>query len=157
MDQMDIDDIYAAKRHYQPSKLLLIDDNHPFEYDQYISNYSGRSLVDRLLFLIQQCPSLVVQATQTASQQIRALRDPSLYAQLITAYDQAAANAPPELTLPPFNEVSNIDTSWLEETNRRNQEERTKLEVELKTYSSNMIKESIRVGGVFPRSEKPHP
>ena len=75
--------------------------------------------------------------------------DPSLYAQLLTGYDQAITNAPSEVALPPFAELTNIDTSWLEEMNRRNQDERTKLEVERKTYSSNMIKESIRASGVF--------
>lgn len=38
-----------------------------------------------------------------------------------------------------------MDQKWVDETNMRNQGERSKLEVELKTYSSNMIKESIRV------------
>lgn len=38
-----------------------------------------------------------------------------------------------------------LDEKWIQETNTRNIAERNKLEVELKTYSNNMIKESIRV------------
>lgn len=34
---------------------------------------------------------------------------------------------------------------WVEETTERNNAERRKLEVELKTYTGNMIKESIRM------------
>lgn len=53
--------------------------------------------------------------------------------------------APTESPLPDFSEVSTIDQDWVTKTTRKNTEERQKLEVELKTYSSNMIKESIRV------------
>lgn len=38
-----------------------------------------------------------------------------------------------------------VDTAWIEEVSKKNVVERTKLEVELKTYTNNMIKESIRV------------
>ena len=38
-----------------------------------------------------------------------------------------------------------VDTAWVEEVTKKNVAERTKLEVELKTYTNNMIKESIRV------------
>jgi COP9 signalosome complex subunit 1 len=38
-----------------------------------------------------------------------------------------------------------LDQKWIEETLAKNQAERMKLEMELKTYSNNMIKESIRV------------
>lgn len=37
------------------------------------------------------------------------------------------------------------DSAWVEETELKNAKERNKLEAELKTYTSNMIKESIRV------------
>ena len=37
------------------------------------------------------------------------------------------------------------DLAWVEKTSASNTSERNKLEVELKTYTSNMIKESIRV------------
>jgi hypothetical protein len=45
------------------------------------------------------------------------------------------------------------DTAWVDETELKNSKERNKLEAELRTYTSNMIKESIRVSGrcfIFP-------
>lgn len=149
MMEMDIDDQQQTRR-TGASRVLPIDDSHPFDLDQYISSYSGRSLVDRLIFLIPQCPSLAVQAAQAAAKQIRNMRDITLYSSLLTAYEQALGSAPADLPLPPFHEVVSIDQAWIDDTTRRNQDERIKLEVELKTYSSNMIKESIRVGGVLP-------
>lgn len=46
-------------------------------------------------------------------------------------------------------EIPPLDTKWVEETVSKNQSERVKLEVELKTYTNNMIKESIRVRFMF--------
>ncbi|KAG5641499.1 hypothetical protein DXG03_005084 [Asterophora parasitica] len=42
-------------------------------------------------------------------------------------------------------DLTTLDTKWADETLAKNQAERTKLEVELKTYTNNSIKESIRV------------
>ncbi|EKM56660.1 uncharacterized protein PHACADRAFT_253909 [Phanerochaete carnosa HHB-10118-sp] len=142
--EMDIDEQQQTRR-TGVMRVLPIDDNHPFDLDQYISNYTGRALVDRLTFLIPQCPTLAVQAAQVAAKHIRNMRDTSLYSHLSIAYEQAQTNASSDAPLPPFHEVVSIDQTWIEETNRKNADERTKLEVELKTYSSNMIKESIRM------------
>jgi COP9 signalosome complex subunit 1 len=42
-------------------------------------------------------------------------------------------------------------STWVEEMELKNAKERNQLEAELKTYSSNMIKESIRVSLSFFR------
>jgi COP9 signalosome complex subunit 1 len=42
-------------------------------------------------------------------------------------------------------DVAQVDTRWADEAISKNQAEKMKLEVELKTYTNNMIKESIRV------------
>jgi len=47
--------------------------------------------------------------------------------------------------LPRPTAIGKIDGRWIDEVGAKNQAERTKLEVELKTYTNNMIKESIRV------------
>ena len=143
---MEIDEQQTKRVH--PTRALPIDENHPFDFDQYVSNYTGRTLVDRLLFLIPQCPSLAVQAAQLVAENLKQMRDISLYTTLMHVYDQASHIASPEEPLPPFAEVVNIDQAWIEEMTKKNQEEKSKLEVELKTYTSNMIKESIRVSGV---------
>jgi COP9 signalosome complex subunit 1 len=42
-------------------------------------------------------------------------------------------------------EIAQLDTKWVDEVTNKNTSEKVKLEVELKTYMNNMIKESIRV------------
>jgi hypothetical protein len=59
-------------------------------------------------------------------------------------------------------DVAQVDTWWADEVMAKNQAEKMKLEVELKTYTNNMIKESIRVSCllllaiIFHGELKPH-
>jgi COP9 signalosome complex subunit 1 len=99
------------------------------------------------MHIISSCPSLAAEAFQLAVQHIHQSRDPSLYQHLMSAYDQASATS--EVPLPSAMDLASLDTRWADEMMAKNQAERSKLEVELKTYSNNMIKESIRVRGLF--------
>ncbi|KIJ64919.1 hypothetical protein HYDPIDRAFT_89529 [Hydnomerulius pinastri MD-312] len=122
-----------------------VDDAHPFDLDAYISSYTGRTAVDRLINITASCPSIAPQALKLAFTHLQRLRDPSLVQIAISAYE-SVASLPEGQGLPPVGDVVLIDTHWIEETTKKNVAERTKLEVELKTYSNNMIKESIRMG-----------
>ena len=92
------------------------------------------------------CPSIAQQALQLALAHIYRLRDPSLISSVISAYESVASSqAGISAGLLPVGDVVQVDIPWLEEVTKQNTAERTKLEVELKTYTNNMIKESIRV------------
>ena len=97
--------------------------------------------MDRLVYIINICPPLAVPALQLAAQHIFKTRDVDLYRNTANVYDVVAANA----QLPPAAEVAPLNQAWHDEWASKNLAERTRLEVELKTYTSNMIKESIRV------------
>lgn len=127
--------------------LIQIDDAHPFDLDGYISGYSGRAAIDRLNHIMNTAPSLSSRALTTALSLLTLpnQRDTHLYQLLLTTYDHAVASDP---SLPPLVDVIPDQSpylQWIEETNAKNNAERTKLEVELKTYTNNMIKESIRM------------
>ena len=102
--------------------------------------------MDRLVYIINLCPTLAVPALQLAAQHIFKTRDVDLYRSAASIYDGVAANA----QLPPAAEVAPLDQAWYDEWSSKNFSERTRLEVELKTYTSNMIKESIRVSRCGP-------
>ncbi|KAG5651159.1 hypothetical protein H0H81_009651 [Sphagnurus paluster] len=148
---MEIDDEHqqspSTSTRPQPSKKATapVDDAHPFDLEGYISNYSGRTAIDRLIHITQTCPTIAPEAFQLAVQHVHQSRDPGLYQQLLTAYEQTAANADLPAPLPNAMELAPLDTVWADETMTKNQAEKVKLEVELKTYSNNMIKESIRM------------
>ena len=97
--------------------------------------------MDRLVYIINICPALAVPALQLAVQHIFKTRDVDLYRNTASIYDGVAVS----VQLPPAAEVAPLDQAWYEEWSSKNLSERTRLEVELKTYTSNMIKESIRV------------
>lgn len=143
---VDISEIpnYNAQPEARRTFMAPVDDAHPFDLDSYISGYSGRSAVDRLIHIILTCPSIAPQTFHLAVRQIEALRDPAMYATALSAYEQVASSGEAG-AFPPAAEVASLDQKWIEETTKRNLAEKTKLEVELKTYANNMIKESQRV------------
>jgi len=95
------------------------------------------------MHIIVTCPSIAVDAYQLCLTHIHQSRDPSLYQNLLAAYEQA--NTIAGGTLPDPLRIGSLDTKWADEVAAKNAAERNKLEVELKTYTGNMIKESIRV------------
>ncbi|KAG6839785.1 hypothetical protein C0991_011700, partial [Blastosporella zonata] len=143
----------TSSRSQRPPKVIApVDEAHPFDVESYISNYTGRTAIDRLIHIVQTCPSIAPEAFQLAVQHILQSRNTAIYKSLLTAYERAASTT----TLPNPVELAPLDMAWADDTTAKNQAERVKLEVELKTYSNNMIKESIRMAhrdlGLFYRS-----
>lgn len=66
---------------------------------------------------------------------------------MITEYERLLDNpvVRESYTLPNALEIAQLDTKWVDEITNKNMSEKVRLEVELKTYMNNMIKESIRV------------
>jgi len=113
---------------------VVVDETHPFDLDAYISSYSGRTAYIRSVFIATHCPTLAPQAYQLALQHLQQGSDVSAYLQVISAYNNL-----------PNVSHSLPDQAWIDTTIARNAKEKERLEVELKTYASNMIKESVRM------------
>ena len=112
-----------------------------------ISIRTGRSAIERLNYIMDMAPSLATRALTTALPLLTlpTQRDTSLYQTLLTTYDRATTI---DSSLPLLQDIVPDQAPyvrWVEETNTKNNTERVKLEVELKTYTNNMIKESIRM------------
>lgn len=134
---------------------VVIDDQHPFDLEVYISQYSGkisstrhpnrkpipqfpqlgRAAIKRLRFIADECEQLAPRALQLAVELLTHTRDIALYQATVQDFNSR----------PGTRDVIPQDTEWVENTSKSNTREKDKLETELKTYSSNMIKESIRV------------
>jgi COP9 signalosome complex subunit 1 len=104
--------------------------------------------MDRLIHIISLSPSVAPQAFKKALQHLTVptQRDIEYYKTILAAYEVVSSR--PDVRLPPLEELLPDDTpyrAWMEETNERNNAERRKLEVELKTYTGNVLKESIRM------------
>jgi len=104
--------------------------------------------MDRLIHIISLSPTLAPQAFKRALQLLTAStqRDTEYYKVILGTYDSVATRQ--GIRIPPLEELLPDHTpflTWIEQTNERNNAERKKLEVELKTYTGNVLKESIRM------------
>lgn len=159
MSSMDVDPIEEVEMTYYGGSqadasssrtqwVVIVDEAHPFDLDAYISGYSGRAAMDRLIHIISLSPTLAPQAFKRALQLLTAStqRDTEYYKVILGTYDTVAARQ--GIRIPPLEELLPDHTpflTWIEQTNERNNAERKKLEVELKTYTGNVLKESIRM------------
>jgi hypothetical protein len=94
-----------------------------------------RTAVTRLLHIANHCPTLAPSALQLALQHILQSSNTALYINTVQDHNNLPSTTDP---LP-------VDQKWIEEVSAKNASEKNRLEVELKQYTSNMIKESIRV------------
>jgi COP9 signalosome complex subunit 1 len=88
-----------------------------------------------LLFIAGACPSLASQALSKAVDYALQGQDVQIYQVVLNHYN---------VTVGPQN-ARPVDQEWLDKTSARAQADKDKLEVELKMYTGNMIKESVRV------------
>lgn len=116
---------------------------------------AGRNKVTRLLFIAQSAPALAGPALTLALAEIqRSTLDVVLYEEAFHMYRQTmSALESGENTSPVaaawYESVKGkqvpLDRAWIEHARKEGQSTMDKLEVELKGYSTNLIKESIRV------------
>ncbi|ETS76047.1 hypothetical protein PFICI_12991 [Pestalotiopsis fici W106-1] len=107
-----------------------------FDLDLYISNYRGRTRFDRLLLIGQSSVPLGLDALKAAIVEAKNGRDTQQYRNAWEAI-RAAAPGEPE---------AQFDQAWLDKTTKLNKAETSRLEVELKQYKNNLVRESIRIG-----------
>lgn len=113
----------------------------PFDLESYISNYSGQTKISRLVFIARSAPTLRATAAQQAMQLYRT-------STLDTHGYQVAASL--RNSLPdgqPLAQQDRVaeDSAWLTETSSKARQEGEKLDLELRNYQNNLIKESIRM------------
>ncbi|KAK9447543.1 26S proteasome subunit RPN7-domain-containing protein [Limtongia smithiae] len=106
------------------------------DLETYISNYTGRNAVDRLLFIADRSPALAQQALELAVTQLIELKD-------VPRYESVVAKL---ASIAPASTLGHYDRAWADRVARETQNGGDRLEMELKSYKNNLIKESIRMG-----------
>lgn len=116
-----------------------------FSWTSITPSYTGPTAVHRLIHIANHSPTLAPAALQSAIQTILQTSNTSLYSNTVQDYNALIST----------RDAIPIDQSWIEEVLARNATEKNRLEVELKQYTSNMIKESIRVSPLisYPSQE----
>ncbi|GAA5840650.1 hypothetical protein JCM11251_004176 [Rhodosporidiobolus azoricus] len=160
---MDIDSPTASTSASRPTRRVTVPAEAPYDLDHLSSSWdvTGRGKVLRLLFIAHSSPSLAGPALTLALSAIQRLTlDVRLYEETYHQYRQfISAVESGEEQDPRAREwlasirsgeggegECKVDREWIDKTRREAQSGQDKLEVELKGYMTNLIKESIRMG-----------
>ncbi|PWY98094.1 hypothetical protein BCV70DRAFT_202271 [Testicularia cyperi] len=115
--------------------------NDTFDWETYIGPYKGLARSQRLIYLASYCPELRKSCSKAALELIKdTTRDTSTFMALVTIH-----NTRPDGSLIPAGERIDTDSQWIQTTEARNAADREKLELEMRNYQNNLIKESIRM------------
>ncbi|SPC63208.1 related to COP9 signalosome complex subunit 1 [Ustilago sp. UG-2017b] len=116
------------------------DDN--FDWEAYVAAYTGPARSQRLMYIATHCPALRKTCSKVAIDHIReTTRDVSAYQAMVTVRNTEPGTG----NLIPASERIQADSEWIQSTQQRNNAEREKLELEMRNYQNNLIKESIRM------------
>ncbi|CAE1154959.1 GPS1 [Acanthosepion pharaonis] len=116
-------------------------ENATLDLESYSKHYEGFVKLNRLLFIINHCPTLKTETLQLALDCVQTTHDTNLYQQIYKQLQEmASSSSNSSVKVPP------LDNHWIETTNRKAQQTLEKLDSDLKNYKTNSIKESIRRG-----------
>ncbi|KAK9469320.1 26S proteasome subunit RPN7-domain-containing protein [Lipomyces arxii] len=107
-----------------------------FDVEAYIQNYSKRNAVNRLLFIADKSPELAENALVLAITRLKQSLDVSRYEDTVERLKEIS----------PSNKFAAVDQAWIDTVTNKSRITGDKLELELKSYKNNLIKESIRMG-----------
>ncbi|CCO33638.1 COP9 signalosome complex subunit 1 [Rhizoctonia solani AG-1 IB] len=112
---------------------ITVDDQHPFDLELFISSYKGQAAIKRLRFIAAHSTTLQADALRLAIEQVKAANiDVNLYHQLVIEYN----------ALPSVHKQITPDQDWMAKVKGTKDAEGDRLQVELKTYTTNLIKEN---------------
>ncbi|KAM0754690.1 PCI-domain-containing protein [Meredithblackwellia eburnea MCA 4105] len=138
---------------------LVVPENTPFDLEQVANQYSPRSRIIRLNNIANKSPTSLAGPALTIL--LHSIHDNTLdvhsyeqafnnYRQVVNAIQNGDNKDPYAVSW--YNSVKTsagdvpLDRTWIEQSRREAQSGIDKLEVELKGYTTNLIKESIRMG-----------
>jgi COP9 signalosome complex subunit 1 len=111
------------------------DDSPKLDLESYISNYDGPLRLERLTAIANSQSVLFTEALRLAVIEAKRTMDCDEYVKLAEKLHSVARSDP----------LGAVDKEWVTATTRKAKAETDRLELELKQYKNNLIKESIRV------------
>ncbi len=113
-----------------------------FDWEAYTSAYTGQARAQRLMYIATHCPPLRQTCSKAAAEYLKEhTRDVAAYQSMITTHNTEPGTG----ELVPASYRISADAEWIQSTQQRNNAEREKLELEMRNYQNNLIKESIRM------------
>ncbi|CAH0485571.1 unnamed protein product [Peronospora farinosa] len=98
-----------------------------FDVEAYVAKYSGRNRTERLLFLYKTCPALQAETKRVLLRELKGGLNMGLYVEIL-------------------GDKAQEETIFIDSVKHTAVKQHERLEQELNSYKSTMIKESIRMG-----------
>lgn len=123
-------------------------ENPSLDLEVYANSYIGLAKLYRLIFIIDHCPSLRLEALKMAISYVMITYNVNLYQVLHQKLAEVTSNSsiPDVAAQSTSQDVPTIDSMWIETRSKKAALKLEKLDNDLKNYKSNSIKESIRRG-----------
>ncbi|KAL2051302.1 hypothetical protein ABVK25_008354 [Lepraria finkii] len=115
---------------------VVVNEPPKFDIEAYIANYKGRTRLERLLLIGTTSTYLYLEALKAAVAEAKCGRDIGQYERAVSALREIVPNDPD----------ATMDNAWVNKVKKQVKSETDKMELELKGYKNNLIKESIRMG-----------
>ncbi|MCJ1380383.1 hypothetical protein MMC17_003486 [Xylographa soralifera] len=120
----------------QAAGRVIVTDHPKLELDAYIANYRGKTRIHRLHHIGTHSTQLYLEALTAAIAEAKRGKDVRLYEAMVSALREIVPEDP----------RATLDIAWVDRTTKEVKMETDRLELELKGYKNNLIKESIRMG-----------
>ncbi|CAH1967231.1 unnamed protein product [Acanthoscelides obtectus] len=123
-------------------------ENPSLDLEVYANSYTGLAKLYRLIYIIDHCPSLRLEALKMAISYVMTTYNVNLYQVLHQKLAEVttALNVPDVAAPSTSQDIPAIDNMWMETRSKKAALKLEKLDNDLKNYKSNSIKESIRRG-----------
>eukprot|EP01120_Amphizonella_sp_Union-15-10_P005628 TRINITY_DN1688_c0_g1_i2.p1 TRINITY_DN1688_c0_g1~~TRINITY_DN1688_c0_g1_i2.p1 ORF type:complete len:453 (+),score=96.32 TRINITY_DN1688_c0_g1_i2:62-1420(+) len=124
------------KKEQQKQQIPQVTPSEDFNLQAKIAEYTGHTKIFRLLFIAERCPKFSTEASKTAISALKQSQTTSLYRKVFEGLGDSLG--------PPFL----FDSTWADSVDKKAQQLLDRLEHELETAKTSLIKESIRVGNI---------
>lgn len=123
-------------------------ENPTLDLEVYSNSYNGLAKLYRLIYIINHCPSLRLEALKMAISYVMTTYNVNLYQMLHQKLAEVTTGSslPDVAVQSTSQDVPAIDSMWMETRSKKAALKLEKLDNDLKNYKSNSIKESIRRG-----------
>ncbi|KAF6017632.1 GPS1 [Bugula neritina] len=143
-EPMQVDD--GTEGEVSEAEELVVVQNPSLDLDTYIASYQGMAKLQRLLFIADRCPSLQHEALRMALSTVMQTYNTMAYQSVHRKLSESITSGSmlPDALAGLVRNVPPLDTAWIDTTAKRAAQKLEKLDIDLKNYRGNSIKESIR-------------
>jgi len=119
-------------------KIAQVTPSDEFDLQTKIGDYTGHTKIFRLLFIAERCKKFQTEAYKAAISALKQTQNTAIYRRVFESIGDSVSLGPP----------FTVDQPWADSVDKKAQQQLDRLEHELETAKTSLIKESIRMGNI---------